>query len=89
MNEASGLLVDDVAHHAGSRDGDVDAHLGLAAAVQRAGHEGVVLGHVAEDDELGAADAVVGRRQLAQREQHVGHAHHGVHVDAGARARRR
>jgi hypothetical protein len=71
-----------VAYDAGPRDGHVDAHLGLAAAVQRAGHEGVVLGHVAEGDDLGAADRVVVGRAPRHVEQHPGHPGNGVHVDA-------
>ena len=43
---------------AGAGDADVDDAVGLADAVERAGHERVVLDRVAEDDELRAADAV-------------------------------
>ena len=50
--------------------------------MERACHEGVVLGHVAERDDLGRADAVVGNGHLGDGQQNVGHAHHGVHVDA-------
>ena len=57
-----GQRVDDRADHAGAGDADVDDLVGLAGAVDGAGHERVVLDHVGEDHELGAADAVVGRR---------------------------
>ena len=67
MNEASGLAATTSRTTPGPGDADVDAALGLAAAVHRAGHERVVLGHVAEDDELGAADAVVVGGALARR----------------------
>jgi hypothetical protein len=76
----------DVTHNAGAGDSDVDAHLWLAAAVQGTSHERIILGDVAEDDQLGAADAVVVCRELAQLEDDIGHAHHGIHVDACPRA---
>ena len=46
----------------GPRDADIDGRLGLAGAHVGPGHEGVVLGDVGEDDQLGAAEAApVGR----------------------------
>ena len=59
------LGFDRVRNDAGAADADVDHAVGLADAVERAGHERVVLDGVAEDDELGAADAVAIRRARA------------------------
>ena len=42
----------------GPRDADVDLAVGFAHSVERPRHKGVVLDGVAEDDQLGRADAV-------------------------------
>ena len=46
------------AYHAGARHAHVHYFVGLAGAVEGAGHEGVVLHGVAEHDELAGADAL-------------------------------
>ncbi len=48
----------------------------------RPGHEGVVLDHVGEDDQLGAADGVPVGRRLSGVEHRLRHGEHRVHVDA-------
>ena len=55
---AVAVLLDHAAHHARAADADIERDVRLADAVVGAGHEGVVLGRVDEDDELGAADGV-------------------------------
>ena len=80
-----GKRAHDGAHDAGAGDAHVDDHVGLADAVYGAGHERVVLDHVAEDDELRAADAVAVGGGRGRRLDRLGHAHDRVHVDARAR----
>ncbi len=46
------------AHYARARNADVDNGIRLTDTVERARHKGVVLGSVAEDNELRGADAV-------------------------------
>ena len=83
------LGLDGIGDDAGAADADVDDAVGLADAVERAGHERVVLDRVAEHDQLGAADAVAVGGAFRGRLDDLAHARHGVHVDAGARGARR
>ncbi len=46
------------ADRAGAGDTDVDNAVGLTGAVEGARHKGIVLGCVAEDHQLGCADAL-------------------------------
>ena len=71
-----------VVHHAGAGDAHVDDLLRLAHAVERAGHEGVILHGVAEDHQLGAAEAVPVRCPSGGFLDNFTHEGHGVHIDA-------
>ena len=70
------------AHCTGAGDTDVDLAVRLAGAVERTGHEGVVLRRIAEDDQLGRADALAVCRQLAGLFDGFAHPLDGVHVQA-------
>ena len=70
------------AHRTGAGDADVDLTVRLARAVERARHERVVLGRVAEHDELCVAHAHVVLRQLGGLAHDLAHQLDGVHVDA-------
>ena len=74
-----------VLHHA--RPGHADVHLALrlAHAVERPGHEGVVLHGVGKDHELGAGHAALIGRERGGALDGAAHLGHGVHVDARAR----
>ena len=70
---------------AGAGDADVYDRVRLAHAVEGAGHEGVVLHRVAEDDELGAAEAALRGGELRGLLYDAAHERDGVHVYAGLR----
>ena len=53
--------------------------------MEGAGHEGIVVGSVAEYDELRAAEAVAFGRGLGGLLDDIAHEAHGVHVDARLR----
>ncbi len=71
--------------HAGAADADVDHAIGLAGAVEGPGHERVVGRGVGEDDELGAAEAVVVAGPLGGVDQDPAQREDRVHVDARGR----
>ena len=73
-----------VMHHAGAGNAHVDDAVRLAHAVERAGHEGVVLHGVAEHHQLGAAEAGLscGRVRWAVSLTVSAHRAYRVHVDA-------
>ena len=70
------------ADRARAGDAHMDLAVRLAGAVERARHEGVVLGCIAEDDELCCADALTVGGQLAGLLDGLAHQLHGVHVQA-------
>ena len=78
-HRACSALMDD----AGAGDADVYDRVRLADAVEGAGHEGVVLDGVAEDDELGAAEAALRGGELRGLLDDAAHEGDGVHVYAG------
>ena len=71
-----------VVHHAGAGHAHVDDPLGLAHAVEGAGHEGVILHSVAEHHQLGAAEAALVGGAVRAGLHGLAHELHGVHVDA-------
>ena len=73
------------AHHAGAGHAHVHHFVGLARAVERTGHEGVVLHGVAEHHQLAGTDALAVGCGLGRGFDDAGHLEHGVHVDARAR----
>ena len=78
---AIGVLGDDVVHDARTGDADIERVIRLADAVMGPGHEGIVLGDIGEDGQLGAADAVL--RAVGEVLDDVADLDHGVHVDPG------
>ena len=60
----------------------MDLAVRLAGAVERTGHEGVVLRRIAEDDQLGRTDALTVCRQLTGFLDGFAHPLDGVHVQA-------
>ena len=76
-------LLEGVFHYAGARDTDVDDGVGLAHAVEGAGHEGVVVGGIAEYDELRRTDALLVFGGFGRILHDVAHQPDGIHVDAG------
>ena len=66
----------------GAGNANVDLTVGFAGAVERAGHKGVVLRRVAEDDQLCRADALTVCRQLRGFLDGLAHQLDGVHVQA-------
>ena len=54
-------------------------------AVECSGHEGIILRRVAEDYQLGSADALSVFGQLSRFSDHIAHHLHGIHVDPGFR----
>ena len=73
------------AHHAGAGDTDVDHAVRLARAVECPRHKGIVLGRIAEHDELGGADAALIGGRLRRAANDLPHGRYGVHVDARLR----
>ena len=73
------------AHDARAGDADVHGAVGFARAVECAGHKGVILHRVAENDELRRADAVAVGRALGRLADDPAHEGDGVHIDARAR----
>ena len=71
-----------VVHHARAGHAHVDDAVRLAHAVERTGHEGVVLHSVAEHHQLGAAEAAPVRGALRQLLDGAAHEGHRIHVDA-------
>ena len=71
-----------VVDHAGAGHPHVDDPLRLAHAVERPGHEGVVLHRVAEHHQLGAAEAAPVGGALGAGLDGLPHEGHRVHVDA-------
>ena len=71
------------AHGTRAGNADMDLAVRLARAVERARHKRVVLGRIAEDDQLGIAHAHVVLRQLGGLAHDLAHQFDGVHVDAG------
>ncbi len=69
---------------AGAADADVDDALGFTGAEHGTGHEGVVFGHVGEDDNLGAAEAADMAAVGGGLDDLFGDKAHGIDVDAGA-----
>ena len=70
-------------HRTGAGNADVDLAVRLARAVERARHKRVVLGRIAEDDQLGIAHAHVVLRQLSGLAHDLAHQFDGIHIDAG------
>ena len=68
-------------HGTGAGNADVDLAVRLARAVERTRHKRVVLGRVAEHDELGVAHAHVVLGQLGGLAHDLAHQLDGVHVD--------
>ncbi len=71
-----------VVHHTGAGDAHIDHLFRLAHAVERAGHERIVLYRVAEDHQPGAAGASPIRGALRGFFYRAAQQGHGVHVDA-------
>ena len=69
--------------HAGAGDADVDDRVAFGDAVEAAGHERVVVRHVAEGHELDAAVGVVVGGALGNVLDDVAEQFDRVHVDAG------
>ena len=69
-------------HRAGTRNTDMDLTIRLAGAVERAGHEGIILRRIAEDDQLGRTDAVALGGDLGRAANDGAHHRDGVHIDA-------
>ena len=75
-------VLQSVVHHAGAGNAHIQHALRLAHAVERTGHEGVILHGVGEHHHLGAAKAVVIRSQLGGFLDDTPHFRNGIHVDA-------
>ena len=71
-----------ISHNAGAGNAGVDHDFRFAHAVECSGHEGVILGNVAEDNELGAAEAAVVGGEFRRFFDDLTHCVDGVHVDA-------
>ena len=76
------MLFDGRPNHAGTGNAHVDDAVRLAGTVESAGHEGIVLGSVAEHHQLGGADALPVSSALGGLQNDAAHLFHGVHVDA-------
>ena len=76
-------LLECAADNAGTRYADIYHALRLAGAVECARHERVILGGVAEYDELRRSDAVVVGCELGCFSDDFAHERHSVHVYAG------
>ena len=73
-------------HNARTGNTDVDHDVRLTDTEVGAGHEGHVLGNVAEDNELRRADTVAVRGRLGDIKHALAHQGNRVHVDTGLRA---
>ena len=73
MSASFGRSCEHRAHHAGARHAHVHHFVGLAGAMEGAGHEGVVLHSVAEHDELAGADALLVGGELGGALDDAGH----------------
>ena len=71
------------AHDTGAADTDIDHAVSFAYAMESARHERIVFRRVAEDDDLGRADAVARSGQLTGLLHRFAHHAHRIHVDAG------
>ena len=69
-------------HHAGARDTHVNRRVTLGDAMERTGHERVVLYSVAKFHQLRASVSVLVLRELGGFLHHFTHALHRVHIDA-------
>ena len=70
------------AYHARAGDADIDHGLRLAGAEIGPGHEGIVLGDIGKDHQLGAAEAPVLGRGRGDLQEDMAHPLDGVHVDS-------
>ena len=70
-------------YYAGAGNADVDNGVGLAHAVKRACHERIVLGCVAEYNQLCRADTVAVGGDLGGLPYYFAHHFYGVHIDSG------
>ena len=77
-----GQLCQRGADGAGAGNAHVDLAVGLAGAVERTGHKGIILRRVAEDHQLCRADALAVGGQLAGLFDGLAHQLDGVHVQA-------
>ena len=70
------------AYNARTGYADVNDAVRLSHTVESTRHKRIVLGSVAEHDELRTADAVAVRRLFCGFSNHASHKRHGIHIDA-------
>ena len=69
-------------HNARSGNTDIDDHITLGDAMESTGHKGIIIGGIAEDDKLGAAERISVGRALGCFFNRASHEAHCIHVDA-------
>ena len=83
LEVGAGNLLERVLDYARTRHANVHHDVAFRHAVERARHERVVVGRVAQHHKLRAADRVAFLRALSGGLHDLAHQAHGVHVDAG------